>query len=227
MVSWLNGKASGIWSWAGRGWYAWYTLCQVEISSFIDSGVCDIYQHRWCHWSDHHNSSGSHHDFSYGVYPEELFWGLLVYSPYFYHLLHWFRDSRHWVRTSNLMPQPLALHNSLSQTVLLYLSQWNCPGSNRREPEWESSTQVCRIFRAVGWSWLPLQASPIWRAPCWGKKPADRDRLLSGAVIVIVIVVIITLIIVTIISSALCWVFWRIYFQGSYHQGTPISMTTG
>lgn len=57
----------------GRAWYVWHPLHQAEISPFVDSGVCDIYQHCWSHWSDHHNSSGSHGDFSYGVYPEELF----------------------------------------------------------------------------------------------------------------------------------------------------------
>lgn len=101
MVSWFKGKASGIWSWADRAWCPWWTLCQAEISTFIDSGVCDIHQHCWSHRSDHHNSSGSHGDFSYGVYPEELFRGLLVYTPYFYHLLRWLRDSWHWVRSPN------------------------------------------------------------------------------------------------------------------------------
>lgn len=38
-----------------------------------NSGVCDIHQHCWSHWSDHHNGSGSHGDFSYGIHPEELF----------------------------------------------------------------------------------------------------------------------------------------------------------
>ena len=100
-VSWLKGKAPGIWSWAGKAWCPWWKLCQAEISPFIDNGVCDIHLHCWCHWSDHHNSSGSHGDFTYGIYPEELFWGLLVYTPYFYHVLHWLRDSWLWVRYSN------------------------------------------------------------------------------------------------------------------------------
>lgn len=115
MVSWLNGKASAFCSWRGKAWYILWILCQVDISPFIDSDVCDIHQHSWSHWSDHHNSSGSHGDFSYGVYPEELFWGLLVYASYFYHLLHRLRDSWHWVRSpsSFLVRQPLTLYNSL------------------------------------------------------------------------------------------------------------------
>lgn len=152
-VSWVRGKASGFWSRTGKAWYPWWIFCQADIS-FIDCDVYDIHQHSWSHWSDHHHSSGSHGDFIYGVYPEELFWGFLVYTPYFYHLLHRLRDSRHWVRSSNsfLKSQPLTLHNSLSQTVLLCLCQWNCSGSNRREHGGESSLHVCRIFREVGWS---------------------------------------------------------------------------
>lgn len=101
MVSWLNGKASGLWSQTGKAWYPWWILCQADISPFIDSDIYDTHQHSWFHWSDHHNSSGSHGDFIYGVYPEELFWGLLVYTSYFYHLLHRLRNSRHWVRSSD------------------------------------------------------------------------------------------------------------------------------
>lgn len=100
-VSWFKGKASGTWTWAGRSWCPWWTLCLVEISPFIDSGVRDIHQHCWSHWSNHHNGSSSNGDFSYGIYPEELFWGLLVYTPHFYHLLHWLRNSWSWVRSSN------------------------------------------------------------------------------------------------------------------------------
>lgn len=101
MVSWLNGEVSAIWSWVWKGMVCLAPVNQAEISPFVDSGVCDIYQHCWSHWSDHHNSSGSHGDFSCGVYPEELFWGLLVHAPCFHHLLHWFRDSWHWVRSLN------------------------------------------------------------------------------------------------------------------------------
>lgn len=96
-VSWFKGKACGIWTWAGRSWCPWWTLCLAEISPFIDSGVCDIHQHCWSHWSDHHSETlVALGDFSY-EFIRRVIWGLLVYTPHFYHLLHWLRNSWSWV----------------------------------------------------------------------------------------------------------------------------------
>lgn len=206
MVSWLNGKASGIWSWAGRAWHPWWTLCQAELSPFIDSGIRGIHRHCWSHWSDNHNSSGSYSDFSYGVYLEELFWGLLVYTPYLYHLCHWFRDSWHWVRSwnphSHILVPVLAQFfapNCLSLSVSVELS------GVRWKTAWMRVTLTgVRSLSWTGWSWLLLQASPVWRAPCWGENPVNKERLSLGAVIVIAAAN--ALIVITIISSALCWV---------------------
>lgn len=112
----FDGKA-----WPGRSWHSWRILCQADISPFTDGVVCNIYQCCWPYWSDCHNSLGSHGNFSYGVYPQELFWALLVHTSPFYCLYHLLRDARPGVRSSDpiLKSQPLILDHSLSRAVLL------------------------------------------------------------------------------------------------------------
>lgn len=82
---------------------------QADISPFTDSDACNVYQCCWPYWSDRHNSLGSHGNVSYGVYPQELFWALLVYSSPFYRLYHLLRDPWPGVRSSDpiLVPTPV------------------------------------------------------------------------------------------------------------------------
>ena len=230
-VSWFKGKASGIW--VGRSWCPWWTLCLAEISPFIDSGVCDIHQYCWSHWSDHHSGSGSHGDFSYGIYPEELFWGLLVYTPHFYHLLHWLRNSWSWVRSSN---SHFSCPSSWSCTILCHIlsifsASVELSGSRQKRAWLRIILTSVQSFLRSGMILPPTASLPNLKGSLLRYNQDKDSRLLLGDVIVIV--VIITLLII-IISSAWCWLLWRTYAVGYssygwmlilFDQHLPISLT--
>lgn len=78
-----------------------FVCARLTLSPFTDSDVCSIYQYCWPYWSARHCGFGSHGNFSYGVYPQELFWALLVYTSPFHHLYHLLRDPWPGVRSSD------------------------------------------------------------------------------------------------------------------------------
>lgn len=147
-------------------------------------------------------------------HPEELFWGLLVYTPHFYHLLHWLREFM--VLGKVLKPHfscPSSWSCIIFATYCPFSALRNCPRSNRREHGWESSPLGVQSLRS-GMILPPTASLPSLKGSL-PRYDQDKDsRLLLGDVIVIV--VIITHLII-IISSAGAGLLWRTYAYRVIH----------
>ncbi|KAG8511209.1 NADPH oxidase 1, partial [Galemys pyrenaicus] len=99
----------------------------------------------------------------------EFFWSnsfeVFSNSPPFKHPLHWL-SIQHGIRSSIFScPSPWSCIILPSQTLLLCPFQWNSLGSNRREHERESSSQVCSLLRSG--CYAPMQSFGIAHEHGW------------------------------------------------------------